>query len=293
MRVLVLGGSGMLGHQLCRVLSARLETWATFRDEPSRYGQYNIADQERMLGGVTVENLASVRETLENVRPGVLVNCIGIVKQRDEAKQAIPSIQVNALFPHQLAELCREYDARLVQISTDCVFSGLRGAYTEADVPDPVDLYGRSKLLGELNRSGCLTLRTSIIGWQLNTFSSLLSWFSLQRGQRIKGYQQAIYSGFSSRVLATLISDLIETRPDLSGLYQVASESISKYDLLVGLRDRLGWDDIEIEPDDNFYCDRSLIATRFSVATGWKPPGWDEMLSGLAEEWPMYQGWYG
>ena len=292
MRVLVLGGSGMLGHQLCRVLSDRMETWATFREAPARFKQYDFIAQERALGGVYAEDVASVRGALELVEPDVVVNCIGIVKQRDEAKQAIPSIQVNALFPHQLADLCHEQNARLVQISTDCVFSGLRGKYTEADVPDPVDLYGRSKLLGELNRSNCLTLRTSIIGWQLNTFSSLLSWFSQQRGQRIKGYQQAIYSGFSTRVLAGLISDLIETRPDLTGLYQVASEPTSKFDLLVALRNKLGWDDIEIEPDDNFYCDRSLVGRRFSVATGWKAPDWDEMLSGLAEEWPLYEAWY-
>jgi dTDP-4-dehydrorhamnose reductase len=282
----------MLGHRLCRALSARMETWATFRKEPDQYRSYDFITQERTLDNVYAENVDSVRGALEKVEPDVVVNCIGIVKQRDEAKQAIPSILVNALFPHQLADLCQEFDTRLVQISTDCVFSGLRGGYTESDVPDPVDLYGRTKLLGELNRTNCLTLRTSIIGWQLNTFSSLLSWFSRQRGQRIKGYQQAIYSGFSTRVLASLISDLIETRPDLTGLYQVASEPISKYDLLVMLRDKLGWSDIEIEPDDNFYCDRSLIGTRFSVATGWKAPGWDEMLSGLAEEWPAYQEYY-
>ena len=292
MRALVLGGSGMLGHQLCRALSARMETWATFREEPARYAQYDFFMLERALGGVHAEEVEGVRGALEKVQPDVAVNCIGIVKQRDEAKQAIPSIQVNALFPHQLADLCLERDIRLVQISTDCVFSGLRGGYTEADIPDPVDLYGRTKLLGELNRPNCLTLRTSIIGWQLNTFSSLLSWFALQRGQRIKGYQQAIYSGFSTSVLAGLVSDLIETRPDLSGLYQVASEPISKYDLLLALRDKLGWDDIQIEPDDNFYCDRSLVGTRFSIATGWKPPSWEEMLAGLAEEWPAYQGWY-
>lgn len=292
MRVLVLGGSGMLGHRLCRVLSARMETWAAFREDPAGFVQYNFIAQERALGGIHAEDTTSVRGALATVQPDVVINCIGIVKQRDEAKQAIPSIQVNALFPHQLADLCYEQDARLVQISTDCVFSGFRGKYTEADVPDPVDLYGRTKLLGELQRPNCLTLRTSIIGWQLNTFSSLLSWFSQQRGQRIKGYQQAIYSGFSTHVLAGLISDLIETRPDLTGLYQVASEPISKYDLLVALRDKLGWDDIEIEPDDNFYCDRSLVGTRFSTATGWKAPTWDEMLTGLAEEWPAYQGWY-
>jgi dTDP-4-dehydrorhamnose reductase len=292
MRALVLGGSGMLGHRLCRVLSDRMETWATFRENPVKYKLYDFISQECALGGVHAEDIASVRKALETVEPDVVVNCIGIVKQRDEAKQAIPSIQVNALFPHQLADLCLEFDTRLVQISTDCVFSGLRGKYTEADIPDPVDLYGRTKLLGELNRPNCLTLRTSIIGWQLNTFSSLLSWFSQQRGQRIKGYQQAIYSGFSTSVLAGLISDLIETRPDLSGLYQVASEPISKYDLLVALREKLGWDDIQIEPDDNFYCDRSLVGTRFSIATGWKAPAWGEMLEGLAEEWPAYQHWY-
>jgi len=292
MHVLIFGANGMLGHQLCRVLSARMETWTTFRESPAKYKPYDFIPQERTLGGVNAEDIASVRKAIETVKPDVVVNCIGIVKQRDEAKQAIPSIQVNALFPHQLADLCHEYGTRLVQISTDCVFSGLRGRYTEADVPDPVDLYGRTKLLGELHRPNCLTLRTSIIGWQLNTFSSLLSWFSQQRGQRIKGYQQAIYSGFSTYVLAGLISDLIETRSDLTGLYQVASEPISKYDLLVALRDKLGWDDIEIEADDNFYCDRSLIGTRFSVATGWKAPAWDEMLSGLAEEWPVYQRWY-
>ena len=292
MRVLVLGGRSMLGHQLCRVLSTRMETWATFRKDLSRNVPYDFVVQERALGGVNAEDIASVRGALERVKPDAVVNCIGIVKQRDEAKQAIPSIRVNALFPHQLADLCQEGNARLIQTSTDCVFSGLRGKYTEADVPDPVDLYGRSKLLGELNRPGCLTLRTSIIGWQLNTFSSLLSWFSQQRGQRINGYRQAIYSGFSTRVLAVLISDLIETRPDLSGLYHVASEPISKYDLLVTLRDKLGWDDIEIDPDDNFYCDRSLVGTRFSVATGWKAPDWDEMLSGLAGEWPAYQERY-
>jgi dTDP-4-dehydrorhamnose reductase len=282
----------MLGHRLCRILSARMETWAAFRADPARFLPYEFIPPERALGGVQAEDLASVRGALEGVHPDVVVNCIGIVKQRDEAKQAIPSIQVNALFPHQLAELCLEYDTRLVQISTDCVFSGLRGGYTEADIPDPVDLYGRTKLLGELNRPHCLTLRTSIIGWQLNTFSSLLSWFALQRGQRIKGYQQAIYSGFSTRVLAGLISDLIETRPDLSGLYQVASQPISKFDLLLALREKLGWDDIQIEPDDHFYCDRSLVGTRFSIATGWQAPTWDEMLTDLAEEWQIYKGFY-
>ena len=173
-----------------------------------------------------------------------------------------------------------------------CVFSGLRGNYSELDVPDPVDLYGRSKLLGELNRPGCLTLRTSIIGWQLNTFSSLLSWFATQRGKTIKGYRKAIYSGLTTTVLSQLIGDLILTRPDLYGLYQVASAPITKFDLLVQLSEKLSWDDIQILPDDQFFCDRTLLSARFTTATGWRAPSWDDMLLGLVQEWPQYSKAY-
>jgi len=145
--------------------------------------------------------------------------------------------------------------------------------------------------MGELNRSGCLTLRTSIIGWELSGRSSLLEWFACQRGRRIKGYQKAIYSGFSSSIIANLIGDLIETRPDLKGLYQVASKPISKYDLLVGLQQRLKWTDIQIDPDTMFHCDRSLMGSRFEIETGWQAPEWDAILDGLAHEWPNYAEW--
>jgi dTDP-4-dehydrorhamnose reductase len=289
MRVLIIGGSGMLGHQLCRLLQNRMDVWVTFRTSSESYG---LLPEDRRIVNVQVQDTDRVQKVLDSVKPDAVVNAVGIVKQRDDARQAVPSIQVNALFPHQLADLCVERGIRVIQISTDCVFSGFRGNYSEIDVPDPVDLYGRTKLLGELNRPGCLTLRTSIIGWQLNTFSSLLSWFALQRNKHIKGYRKAIYSGFSTTVLAQLIGDILQTRPDLSGIYQVASEPISKYELLVKLRDILGWKDIIIDPDDQFFCDRSLSGTRFSTATGWRPPTWEAMLQGLATEWPLYEALY-
>lgn len=289
MRVLVMGGNGMLGHQLCRLLPERTDLWATFHEQVA---DFEYLPKERKLDHVPVQDITRVQEILDTVKPEVVVNAVGIVKQRDEAKQAISSIQVNALFPHQLANLCIERGIRLVQLSTDCVFSGARGNYNEIDAPDAVDLYGRTKLIGEVNRPGCLTLRTSFIGWQQNTFSSLLSWFALQRGNRIKGYRKAIYSGFSTSVIARLIGDILETRPDLGGLYQVASKPISKYDLLAQLRDILGWNDILIEPDDQFFCDRSLSVARFSAATGWQPPSWETMLHDLAEEWPAYASYY-
>jgi len=292
MRILILGAAGMLGHRLCSLLTDRFEVWGTFHSDGRGDERYHVLPPECMITRVDAQNFTSVSSAIERVEPDAIVNCIGIVKQRDEAKQAVPSIQVNALFPHQLADLCVERGIRVVQISTDCVFSGFRGNYSEIDVPDPVDLYGRTKLLGELNRPGCLTLRTSIIGWQLNTFSSLLSWFALQRNKHIKGYRKAIYSGFSTTVLTQLIGDILQTRPDLNGVYQVSSEPISKFDLLVKLRDMLGWNDIAIEPDDQFFCDRSLSSTRFTTTTGWRSPTWEAMLKGLASEWPYYEELY-
>ena len=292
MRLLVLGAAGMLGHRVCRLLGERFEIWGTFHDHIMGHGRDEILTSEYSIARLDAQDFPTVRSAIEKVKPDAIVNCIGIVKQRDEAKQAIPSIHVNALFPHQLADLCVARSIRVIQISTDCVFSGFRGNYSEIDVPDPVDLYGRTKLLGELNRPGCLTLRTSIIGWQLNTFSGLLSWFALQRNKHIKGYRKAIYSGFSTSVLAQLIGDILQTRPDLSGIYQVASEPISKLDLLVKLRDILKWSDILIDPDDQFFCDRSLSGLRFTTATGWRPPTWDVMLHGLASEWTHYEELY-
>ncbi len=289
MRVLIIGGNGMLGHQLCYLLPERMDVWATFRKGPELSG---YLPEDRMIANVLVQDTSRIQEILNTIKPDAVINAVGIVKQRDEAKQAVPSIQVNALFPHQLADQCAERGIRVIQISTDCVFSGFRGNYSEIDVPDPVDLYGRTKLLGELNRPGCLTMRTSIIGWQLNSFSGLLSWFALQRNKHIKGYRKAIYSGFSTAVLAQLIADILQTRPDLSGVYHVSSEPISKFDLLVKLRDVLGWSDIVIDPDDQFFCDRSLSSTRFTTATGWRSPTWEAMLHGLASEWPHYKDLY-
>jgi dTDP-4-dehydrorhamnose reductase len=179
----------------------------------------------------------------------------------------------------------------MVHVSTDCVFSGRQGRYTEADIPDPVDLYGRSKLLGEPARRGCLVLRTSIIGWELKNRVGLLEWFAAQRGTTIKGYRNAIYSGLSTTVLANVIGDVLVGYPGLEGLYQVASAPISKYALLAGMREALRWNDITIQPDDNFHCDRSLDGTRFEAATRWKAPGWDSMIDGLAAEWDSYAQW--
>ena len=185
MKVLVVGGAGMLGHKAFQILRNRFDTYATFREAGAVWETHPVfaeADTDHLLGGIEADRLESVAKVLERVRPDVVINGIGIIEQRDEARAAIPSIRINALFPHELADLCAAVGARLIYISTDCVFSGNRGTYTEEDIPDPVDLYGRTKLLGELNRPGCLTLRTSIIGWELRGHLGLLEWFAEDQG---------------------------------------------------------------------------------------------------------------
>lgn len=294
MRVLILGGDGMLGHKAFQVLSKRFDVYVTFRkregswQQPPFYAGFNRA---QLFGGVDAANTESVSHVLDQAKPDAVINCIGIIKQRDEAKSAIPAIQINSLFPHQLADLCESRSARLAHISTDCVFSGSRGKYSENDLPDPPDLYGRSKLLGELSRPSCITLRTSMIGWELKNRLGLLEWFAAQRGRTIRSYQRAIYSGLSTAALANLIGDLIETHPDLAGLYHVASEPISKLDLLTRLRDALGWHDICIEEDVDFACDRSLDGSRFEEKVGWHPPHWNDMIAAVAKEWQDYARW--
>lgn len=293
MRILVLGGEGMLGHKVFQVLSRRFETFATFQSPNglwTRYPVYRGVDRNRTMGGVNATDLNTVVRAFGQVKPDVAINCIGIVKQLQEAKDALISIGLNSLFPHQLADLCEATGARLFHMSTDCVFSGRRGNYTEQDMPDPEDLYGRTKLLGEVDRPGCLTIRTSIFGRDFAKQSALLEWFLGQRGKRVKGYVNAIYTGFPTQVLARIMGDLIADYPNLSGLYQVASAPISKYELLVKIRDAMGLD-IEIEPYTDFSSDRSLDASRFLVETGYAIPDWDSMIAELAEDTTPYDEW--
>jgi dTDP-4-dehydrorhamnose reductase len=292
MRVLVLGGEGMLGHKVFQVLSRRFDVYATFQQPGgawARYPMYEQADKRNLLPGINAMEFETVIRAFGQAKPDVVINCIGIIKQLKEAKDPVISIQLNALFPHRLADLCEATGSRMVHMSTDCVFSGRAGKYTEADLPDPEDLYGRSKLLGEVDRPGCLTMRTSIFGRDFVKDSALLEWFLSQRGKQVKGYTGAIYTGFPTQVLARIMGDVIENYPCLSGLYHVASAPISKYELLVKIRDCMKLP-IEIEPAD-FHCDRSLDATRFLAATGYTVPSWDEMVQELADDPTPYDAW--
>jgi dTDP-4-dehydrorhamnose reductase len=293
MRTLVLGGEGMLGHKVFEVLSRRFDTVATFLDPrgPWRdFPQYAGLPASRLIGGVDALRFETVAAALEQARPDAVINCVGVIKQLREASDPVLTITLNSLLPHRLAILCAGLGARLVHMSTDCVFSGRKGDYTEDDLPDPDDLYGRSKLLGEVDRPDCLTIRTSIFGRDFLKQDALLEWFLSNRGGRVRGYRNAIYSGFPTQVLARIIGDLLADQPALGGLVQIASQPITKYDLLTKLKDAMGLD-IEIEPFDDPPCDRSLSAARFVRATGYRIPSWDEMVAELAADPTPYDAW--
>jgi dTDP-4-dehydrorhamnose reductase len=281
-RVLVLGGDGMLGHQLLQSLRGQHEVRVTLRAPLATYAECKLFDADNAFDQVPIERGERLAQVIAAYQPAEIINAVGVVKQRQEAKDPIESLEINSLFPHRLTRLARANGARVIHFSTDCVFSGSRGAYTEADAPDAQDLYGRSKLLGELQGEGCLTLRTSIIGRELRRHLSLVEWFLAQRGS-VRGFRRAIYSGFTTLEMARIVERLIAQHPRASGLWHVASEPISKYDLLLLLKRYYGLS-TEVVPDDAFLCDRSLDAARFCAEFGYRPPGWSQMIAELAEQ---------
>src|SRR5262249_16945541 len=231
MRVLILGGDGMLGHRLFQHLRPRHDVKVTLRRDLDAYRTHAVFDAGNTYTGVDVRQFDRLVEAIADFAPNAIVNCVGIVKQRREAKDQVASLEINSLLPHRLALLARAANIRLVHVSTDCVFSGRRGNYREDDVADADDLYGRTKLLGEVAGPHCVTLRTSMIGPELSRKSGLLEWFLAQGGLTIKGYTHAIFSGFITAELSRIIERVLASTA-IEGLYQISSDPISKYDLL-------------------------------------------------------------
>ncbi len=284
-KVLVLGGSGMLGHKLCQELpKAGHEVIATLRKPDPVLA--TVAPRVTFMPGVDALTGTTLEKAVEMLRPKFVLNAIGVVKQLDLARNRFVSVALNTWLPHRLAELCARVGAKLIHISTDCVFSGRQGGYSEENPSDAEDLYGKSKYLGETDESesSALTLRTSIIGRELHKPShGLVEWLLQQEANRIKGFARAIYSGFTTIELCRIIGRVIRDGSGLRGLYHVASESISKYDLLLLLRKTLGLR-VEIDRDDAFVCDRSLRMSRFTEATGYRAPSWADQVSELCSD---------
>jgi len=271
----------MLGNAMLRVMSNQ-EGWAVYGTlRSSNPALQALAPRAQLLHGVHADQPDSLIDAFTSSRPQVVINCVGLVKQLASADDPLEAIPINALLPHRLAKLCELAQARLIHISTDCVFSGRKGKYIESDMPDAEDLYGRSKLLGEISDRHAITLRTSIIGHELGRDHGLIGWFLSQQG-RVKGYTEAIFSGLPTRELARVVRDIVIPKTDLHGLYHLAAEPISKHDLLQ-IVNRVYGKALQIEPDERVKINRSLDATRFKEASGYVPPAWPDLIAQMCE----------
>jgi len=278
MKVLIFGGDGMLGHQLLRHLRTRYEVRATLHQPLEAYPQALFKGVA--VGGIDVRDEDAVRSVIGTFRPDAVVNAVGVVKPSGDAAAEAMGEELNARFPQRLAALCRDAGAYLVHYSTDCVFSGRKGGYTEADTPDPVDPYGRSKLRGEVTGEGCISVRTSMIGPELSRKSGLLEWFLAQK-ERTLGFRRAVFSGLTTPEQARVVERILERRPRKSGLYHVSGDAINKFDLLRMIARHFGLSTM-LEPDDALVIDRSLDSMRFCADFGYQAPSWDEMIGELA-----------
>ncbi len=281
MKVLVLGVTGMLGSTVFKELykDKALDVWGTLR---SKGGLRYFANESHanLLCNVDVLENDSLVDLMTKIRPEVVINCVGLIKQLADATEPLSVLPINAMLPHRLSKLCALSSSRLIHISTDCVFNGKKGGYLEEDISDAEDLYGKSKYIGEvINQPQAVTLRTSIIGHELNSKTSLVDWF-LSQETPVKGYKKAIFSGLTTVELAGVIKDYVLPKPNLSGLYHVSVDAIDKYSLLSLIANVYG-KDVEIKMDDRVRIDRSLDSSKFRQVTGYEPQGWQQLIENM------------
>jgi dTDP-4-dehydrorhamnose reductase len=287
MRILLCGASGMIGHKLWQTLAGDEEdVFGTLHGRRDAFSRYALFDN-RVIEQFEAADFHGVTRLLDQLRPAVIVNCIGITKRKVEATDLGKMFMVNARFPHYLARWAAGNGARVIHFSTDCVFDGADGNYTERSVVTAPDLYGQTKYFGELDYDHCLTIRTSMIGREIAGYTELLEWFLAQRGQRVNGFKRARYSGITTPLMARILRRIIFEHPQLMGKYQIAGPAITKHDLLCKMRDAFGLE-VEIVPDESFQCDRTMESHRFELATGITVPSWEEMLAELTRDRELY-----
>lgn len=279
MKILVLGASGMIGGTMFRLLADRTD-WTVFGTLRGQAESAKLGG--RLIAGIDLSNLDHINNLFRQVRPEIVVNCAGLTKHVIGGNEPIPALTMNALLPHRLVELCAVGNARLIHVSSDCVFSGRSGNYREDDVTDAQDIYGKTKALGEVIGNHVVTLRTSTIGHEAGTKLGLLEWFLSQR--ECKGFRKAIFSGLPTIEFARVVRDIVIPRPELSGLYNVGAEAIDKFSLLQ-LINNVYRAQVSILADDAFSIDRSLNVDRFTGATGYQAPTWPSLVDALHKDY--------
>jgi dTDP-4-dehydrorhamnose reductase len=288
MKILIFGIGGMLGHKIFQRIQkvSDFEVFGTMRaDSPPTI----FKDNKNIFFNIDCENLDTISNLLESVKPDLVFNCIGLIKQKIEdcPKSITQAIKINALFPQKLSLFSRIYNFRLIHFSTDCVFSGEKGNYTTFDVPDSIDLYGQSKFLGEIQAPNTLTIRTSIIGHEINSSLSLVDWFLSQKNE-VFGYKNAFFSGLPTIEIAEILLKYIIFNKNINGLMHISGPTISKYDLLVLIARQYN-KKIIINETSEFIMNRSLDCSLFSDIVGYKAKPWPELIHMMYEDSDFYK----
>ena len=281
-RILILGSTGLLGSTILKYFSehTKLKCFGIVRKNSDKKKLEFI--KKIKLFKVDYENKNHVSKVFAKVKPHLIINCIGVVKQIVKDNKISEIIKVNSYLPHHLSELANKHKkVRFIHFSTDCVFSGLEGNYKENDFTDANDIYGKSKILGELSISNFLTLRTSIIGHELKTNYSLLDWFLAQKTV-VKGYKNAVFSGLTALEISKVLNKYVIPNKNLRGVYHLSGKSINKYDLLEIIK-RVYKKDIKIMIDKKTKINRSLNSNLFQKVTGYKPKDWTKLIEEMYE----------
>jgi dTDP-4-dehydrorhamnose reductase len=285
MKILILGGTGLIGHKLWIELSRRFQdVFTIIHGKKKLFNKYGWYDTNKVIDYIDIMDFQKLEGIFYSVQPDVILNCIGITKRKKEINNPLLAISINSLFPHKLAQWAKLHNKRIIHFSTDCVFDGRIGNYTEESLTTAEDVYGRTKALGEINYSHTLTIRSSFIGRELFTQTELLEWFLSQKGKTIKGFTKAMYTGVSTIFMSKVVGEIIQYHPELSGVRQLSIENpISKYDLLCLARDAFKVN-IEIIPDDTFEIRPTLNGSKLRGELGLSIPTWSEMMFEIASE---------
>lgn len=281
MKVLIFGVTGMLGHQMFKYFCENtcLEVFGVVRSPFDRqlfpnYTSYNIPILDDIYSSDKISKL------LFEYNPDVVINCIGAVKQAEHLKP-IDFIKVNSVFPHLLNGLTSIRNIRIIHFSTDCVFGEGPGTFTENDTPICKDIYGRSKLLGEItNCDLSMTIRTSIVGRELKNKYGLLEWF-LNSGNVVRGYTNSYFTGLSTIRVSEVVGDIILSNKIYSGLYHLAAEKISKFELLLLFNDHFNLEKNIVPYALEGKIDRSLDGTKLANKINLPKISWKQMVKKL------------